>query len=208
MKSDTKFKKGDIPWNKGKKCIGYNQGRPKILETKFCISCNKEICYTSKRCLKCYKESRKKLKKYCVDCQKLLTNTHSLRCHACENSNRWSDSKYKQLLSKKISIAHGGSGKSNRASFYSEYGGKFDSSIREKVRFRDKYKCQLCGCSQLENGKQLDVHHIDYNKKNCDINNLIGLCHSCHAKTNINRKYWINFFKERLLKYEFKTINN
>ena len=27
--------------------------------------------------------------------------------------------------------------------------------------------------------------------------NLITLCHSCHSKTNSNREYWQNYFKEK-----------
>jgi len=49
------------------------------------------------------------------------------------------------------------------------------------------------------NKKQLDVHHINYNKKNCDINNLVSLCRSCHMKTNFNREYWIKYFEGGLL---------
>ena len=47
--------------------------------------------------------------------------------------------------------------------------------------------------------KKLDCHHIDYNKKNCSLNNLITLCRSCHMKTNTNRNYWINYFNSLLL---------
>ena len=78
-----------------------------------------------------------------------------------------------------------------------EYGEDFDNDLREHIRFRDNYKCQICGCSQLENGKQLDVHHIDYDKKNCKTNNLISLCRICHMKTNGHRKYWINYFSTK-----------
>lgn len=38
------------------------------------------------------------------------------------------------------------------------------------------------------------VHHIDYNKLNCNPNNLITLCKSCHMKTNFNREYWLDYF--------------
>ena len=40
-------------------------------------------------------------------------------------------------------------------------------------------------------------NHIDYNKKNCNSDNLITLCHNCHSKTNHNRNNWINYFKGR-----------
>jgi len=42
----------------------------------------------------------------------------------------------------------------------------------------------------------LSVHHIDYNKQNCDDFNLITLCKSCHSKTGFNREYWIEYFND------------
>jgi hypothetical protein len=73
-----------------------------------------------------------------------------------------------------------------------EYGYGFDSSLKEQIRFRDGYKCRLCGCSQIENGKQLDVHHIDSNKCNNSTYNLISLCVICHRKVGgkNNRVKW------------------
>jgi len=47
---------------------------------------------------------------------------------------------------------------------------------------------------------KLDIHHIDYNKKNNADNNLIPLCKHCHAKTNFKREEWETFFKNRLNK--------
>jgi len=75
-----------------------------------------------------------------------------------------------------------------------EYGAEFDSALKEKIRFKDKYKCKICGCTQVENSRQLDIHHIDYDKKNNSLMNLIALCISCHMKTNYNRKYWRQYF--------------
>lgn len=54
-----------------------------------------------------------------------------------------------------------------------------------------KDKCFLCG----EKHNQIHIHHIDYDKKNSNINNLIPLCRKCHGKTNFNRVYWESFFK-------------
>jgi hypothetical protein len=89
------------------------------------------------------------------------------------------------------SLNHGGTGVPYENN---EYGADFDTSLKEQVRFRDKYKCRICGCSQLENGRQLDVHHIDYDKTYNKIDNLISLCHGCHTKTNVNREHWILYF--------------
>lgn len=60
--------------------------------------------------------------------------------------------------------------------------------LKITIRERDKYTCQIC----IEYGSA--VHHIDYNKNNCNPENLITLCHSCHCKTNFNRKKWIDYF--------------
>ena len=70
-------------------------------------------------------------------------------------------------------------------------------TFKEQIRYRDAYKCQLCGMPEIEAGRKLDVHHIDYDKDNIAPKNLITLCHSCHSKTNHNREYWQNFFNPR-----------
>jgi len=69
--------------------------------------------------------------------------------------------------------------------------------IREAIRKRDNYVCQMCGIHQDELkgwNKKLDVHHIDYDKDNLNPENLISLCKSCHMKTNCNREYWKIYF--------------
>lgn len=117
--------------------------------------------------------------------------------HTKETKTKISNSEKGKIIPisvrKQMSLTRGGTGIPYELT---EYGSEFDNSLKEQVRFRDKYTCQLCGCSQLENGSQLDCHHIDYNKKNNDINNLISLCDTCHCKTNTNRKYWTNRFLE------------
>lgn len=74
---------------------------------------------------------------------------------------------------------------------FEEYGQEWNDTLKENIRKRYKYKCQICGqFSRI-------VHHIDYNKKNNNPNNLITLCLNCHLKTNGNRKNWINYFNEK-----------
>ena len=65
---------------------------------------------------------------------------------------------------------------------------------RAGVHKRDNYTCQLCSCSP-----SLHVHHIDYNRDNNTVLNLITLCHSCHSKTNgkaDKRAAWTKHFRE------------
>ena len=73
------------------------------------------------------------------------------------------------------------------------YGPEFTESLKRKIRERDNYKCFLCG--KLGN----NVHHIDYNKKNNNEENLITLCQNHHNATNARREYWKERFVEALL---------
>ena len=66
----------------------------------------------------------------------------------------------------------------------------WNKTFKEQIRYRDRYKCMVCGMPEVENGRRLDVHHIDYDKNNLEHTNLISLCHSCHPKTNVHREYW------------------
>jgi hypothetical protein len=81
-----------------------------------------------------------------------------------------------------------------------DYGAGWTDDLKESIRKRDDFTCQLCGLPQIElTGfyKKLHVHHIDYNKKNLNPDNLISLCNRCHMKTNFNRDYWTNFFNNK-----------
>lgn len=60
------------------------------------------------------------------------------------------------------------------------YTEEFSYELKQKVKERDGYECQLCG----EHEKALVVHHKDKTKTNNDINNLITLCRACHIKTH------------------------
>ncbi len=66
-------------------------------------------------------------------------------------------------------------------------------TLKRSIRERDRYICKLCSTQQGD--RAFDVHHIDYDKKNNNPNNLISLCNSCHSRTNHNREYWTNYFK-------------
>ena len=76
------------------------------------------------------------------------------------------------------------------------YTWEFNNELKEEVRRRDDYQCQRCGVPQSECGQKLDVHHIDYDKKNSDPVNLTALCRSCNARVNTNRLYWTTFFSD------------
>ena len=82
------------------------------------------------------------------------------------------------------------------------YSFDFTKELKEEIRKRDNYICQLCNKMQEEELKnirrKLTIHHIDYNKKNNQKINLITLCVKCNAIVNYDRLDWINYFKKKL----------
>jgi hypothetical protein len=84
----------------------------------------------------------------------------------------------------------------NGGTSFLPYPSNFNSQLKERVRVRDNFICKLCGIPELECEEKLSIHHIDYNKNNSKMENLISLCNKCHLKTNTNRKYWENYLKK------------
>ena len=68
---------------------------------------------------------------------------------------------------------------SSCASFYFRSNKGGDSRTKAKRVY--KQKCAVCGC---EDPDVLEVHHIDKNRKNNDVDNLIFLCANHHAKVH------------------------
>lgn len=69
---------------------------------------------------------------------------------------------------------------------FEPYSEEFTRKLKSKIKKRDNFTCQLCEMHKCK----LHIHHIDYDKKNCNPTNLISLCVSCHSKTNFNRAHW------------------
>jgi len=71
--------------------------------------------------------------------------------------------------------------------------------IRESIRKRDNYVCQLCSKKQKQNNNErFSIHHIDYNKTNNNPKNLISLCRSCNTEVNNDRKVWMRIFRRKI----------
>ena len=78
---------------------------------------------------------------------------------------------------------------------FEPYGIEFNNDLKQAIKKRDNYKCKECNQSSKY---PLEIHHINYNKKNNNSNNLITLCKVCHARTGINRGIWENYFKNKI----------
>lgn len=75
---------------------------------------------------------------------------------------------------------------------YDKYCSLFNYLFKKKIRDSYHNKCFLCNKTKKENGQNLSVHHVNYNKdclcgSPCE---FVPLCATCHTKTNFNRKYW------------------
>lgn len=71
---------------------------------------------------------------------------------------------------------------------------EFNKELKESIRKRDNYTCQLCGVKQKDYYRKLDIHHIDYDKNNLDEDNLITTYRNCNMRANSNRDYWYAYF--------------
>lgn len=79
---------------------------------------------------------------------------------------------------------------------FEPYGIEFNEELRERIRERDNYACQVCG--KVQRKRKFSVHHIDYDKKNNSMRNLVTLCRSCHGKTSCKRESWQLFFENEI----------
>lgn len=91
---------------------------------------------------------------------------------------------------------------------YEPYGLEFNRKLKAQVRLRDRYRCQECFRHQSELPTKLHIHHIDYDKKNNNPENLISLCRGCHLQTNFKRDDWVAYFHERNSQGEGKICDS
>jgi len=74
------------------------------------------------------------------------------------------------------------------------YGSDFNLWVKRVVAKRDGGICRVCG---LKKKRWMSIHHIDYDKNNNKVENLVLLCINCHMSTNWMRESWIIFFEKQ-----------
>lgn len=180
-----------------------------------CVTCGKAfhaipsyikrgpVKYCSRKCMGMNR--RHNIKKVCLICGKIIILQKnqfkgeagkycSYKCYHRALKDLMKNNKYfgsKKDWSGKNSSSWLG-GKS-----FNIYPKEFDNYLKEKIRERDRYRCQICGVPQIECNGRLHIHHINYKKTDCNINNLISLCRPCHSKTRVNRMFWTETLKEK-----------
>lgn len=176
--------KGQVAWNRGLRGVqGVNSGSFKKGEHR---SVGTEFKKGSKVNLGRFwsKESREKArkaklgKKISEATRKKMSEVHLRIAKRGARSHNW----------------RGGLSRKN-------YPSVFNNLLRERVRSRDNFVCQICLRTEKqeldETGFVLCVNHIDFNKNNCEESNLNTLCRSCNLKINFKREYWTNYFKNK-----------
>ncbi len=157
------------------------------LNHHYCINCHKNIShyiwkYGNKRCRSCAKKGKlnpnfgnpKKLIKQstsqwkgglpnCIDCEKKLNDYRSKRCKQCagKKHSKWLKKLFKNPKNHFRYVNGRG---------YEDYPLEFNSILKEKIRQRDNYVCQICRKKHnivANKEEKMHVHHIDYNKQNC-----------------------------------------
>jgi len=122
----------------------------------------------------------------CEKCGKRLSAYHCKICSECYTSN------LKGSNNPMFGIRRFGKNSPNyiHGLAYLPYTEKFNNYFKLQIRQRDNFKCKICSILEKNCNCLLSIHHINYNKFDNRVKNLISLCLKCHLKTNGNRDYW------------------
>lgn len=81
---------------------------------------------------------------------------------------------------------------------HSPYNNHSWKKLRRKVYERDGFICQKClrACNV---DSRISCHHIDFDRSNNSMDNLITLCGSCHGKTTQKPEEWVQYYQDKML---------
>lgn len=68
-----------------------------------------------------------------------------------------------------------------------------NEEFKEYIKERDGYTCLNPYCSKTSN--KIVIHHVDYDKQNCNHQNLITVCSSCNSRANFDREWHKSWYQ-------------
>jgi len=153
---------------------------------KICIDCGKQISRNGYRCRKCY---------YIHSKARFLNSRVECVCSYCK----------KKVYRSKSRLNHSKSGLYFCCKKHKDLGQQVSFGLKEIQPFHYKdglynyrqtaYSYYGKVCSNCEYNKYieaLEVHHIDGNRKNNNLDNLIVLCANCHSVITRKKGYLYN----------------
>lgn len=177
-------------FRRGKKLPHWSRaGHPRWIGSKYCKTCGVELFDRQQRqtlncrsesCLHAAKARNKSGSKNgrwlggdypnCKQCGKEIVSKDRLTRTFCSRKcvGQWQS---KHLAGPNSPIWKGPGNRANET-----YSPEWSPRLRRQIRDRDNFSCQNCGKAR----HNVDIHHIDGDKWNCDPLNLICLCRSCH----------------------------
>lgn len=185
------------------------------------IECNNKVSRFNNQCMSCAKkghkhseETKAKMRKKqginhhsynsaakchrknkCIDCKEPVgwRNTNG-RCKKCEIIRRHETGI--------INIKGQNNGRYIHGQGNFPYPNGWTKTLKESILKRDNYTCQNCGLTSIEHkklyNKEINVHHIDYNKENLKKSNLIIVCQKCNIKANTKIYYWFAYYTYKI----------
>lgn len=98
-----------------------------------------------------------------------------------EHKNKISNSLYRRWASGEFDSIHVGENSAHwKGGTEKYYPKEFNKELRRRIKERDKSKCRICS----KGHKRMEVHHIDMNRNNNEMENLILLCSDCHHQVH------------------------
>lgn len=74
----------------------------------------------------------------------------------------------------------------------------FYQKLKDIIRLRDDFTCQLCGKTEDELEYRLSVNHINFDKEDTREENLNALCKRCNSLINFDRELWTKYFQNKI----------
>lgn len=183
----THFLKGIVPWNKGLHGIKrINPVSEKIDKRKFG-----------------HPHTEETKKKISIGCEgispwnkgKKLSKLHRERISANHHkTTEWCYERWMVEIPKIIVTAI----KHELAGISEPYNNHSWRKLRKRIYERDCFVCQEC-LKKCDNTIGISCHHIDFDRSNNNLSNLITLCSSCHGKTTQSPDEWIQYYQDKML---------